>query len=112
MCFGDSSPSLKYTPTCIYMILIWSAVFESGKAIAYEEFIGYPFETSNGYQLFPRGDDLARGVNIPFPFPYFNESFIFADVSDSLIYLSAMLTEYFPAFQCRQLFKHCMQCSI
>lgn len=99
VCFGNSSTSLKYTPTCVFMFLVWCAVFGSGKAITYEEFIGYPFEASNGYQLFPRGDDLAQGVNIPFPFPYFNESFTFADVSDSLIYSSAMLTECFPAFQ-------------
>ena len=80
---SDSSTSLKCTLTCFYMFLVWCAIFESHEAVTYEEFIGYPFEKSNGYQLFPRGDDLAQGVNIPFPFPYFNKSFTFADVSET-----------------------------
>ena len=78
--------SLKDFPTCFHVLLVWCAVFATSTAITFEEFIGYPFSTSNGYQLFPKGDDLAQGVNIPFPFPYFNDSFTFADVSDLRIY--------------------------
>ena len=93
VCDSDSSTSIKCTPTCVYIFLVLCVVFGSGKAIPYEEFIGYPFSTSNGYQRFPRGDDLAQGVTIPFPFPYFNQSFTFADVSKTYNYASATVTE-------------------
>ena len=67
---------------CFCVLSVWCAIFGASKGITFEEFVGYPFTANNGYQLFPRGDDLAQGVNIPFPFPYFNDSFTFADVSN------------------------------
>ena len=55
---------------------------ESGSAISFEEFVGYPFNESNGYSVFPRGVDLVQGLLIPLPFPYFGRIFSYANVSD------------------------------
>ena len=54
---------------------------KSGSAITFEEFVGYPFDEANGYSIFPRGLDLVRGLPIPVPFPYFDRTFSYANVS-------------------------------
>ena len=54
---------------------------ESGSAISFEEFIGYPFNEVNGYSVFPRVLDLVQGLPIPVPFPYFGRTYSYAHVS-------------------------------
>ena len=61
---------------------------ESGSAISFEEFIGYPFNETNGYSVFPRKLDLVRGLPIPVPFPYFGRTFSYAHVSVASILLT------------------------
>ena len=56
---------------------------ESDSAISFEEFIGYPFNETNGYSVFPRGVDQQQGVPIPVPFPYFGRTVSYANVSVS-----------------------------
>ena len=52
-----------------------------GSAITFEEFVGYPFNESNGYSIFPRELNQVRGLPIPVPFPYFGRTFSYANVS-------------------------------
>ena len=64
------------------LLLILCLMNESGSAISFEEFVGYPFNESNSYSVFPRGLDLEEGLLIPQPFPYFGRTFSYANVSE------------------------------
>ena len=63
------------------LLLTLSLTNKCGSAITFEKFVGYPFDDSNGYSVFPRGVDYARGLPIPVPFPYFGRTFSYANVS-------------------------------
>ena len=64
------------------LLLILCLMNESGSAISFEDFVGYPFNKSNGYSVFPRRLDLEQGLLIPVPFPYFGRTFSYANVSE------------------------------
>ena len=64
------------------LLLTLCLMNESGSAIPFEEFVGHPFNESNGYTVFPRGLDLEQGLFIPLPFPYFGRTFSYANVSE------------------------------
>ena len=65
----------------VAILLLTLCLTKCGSAITFEEFVGYPFNESNGYSVFPRGLDLVRGLTIPVPFSYFGRTFSYAHVS-------------------------------
>lgn len=69
--------------TVAVLFLTLCLMNERGSAISFGEFIGFPFNESNGYSIFPRGIDEVRGLPIPVPFPYFGRTFSYANVSVS-----------------------------
>ena len=64
------------------LLLTLCLMNESGSAIPFDEFVGYPFNESNGYSVFPRAADETQGLFIPVPFPYFGRTFSYANVSE------------------------------
>ena len=63
------------------LLLTLCLMNESGSAIPFEEFVGHPFNESNGYSVFPRILDLVQGLPIPVAFPYFGRTFPYVHVS-------------------------------
>ncbi len=63
------------------LLLTLCLMNESGSAIPFEEFVGHPFDESNGHTAFPRELNLVRGLSIPVPFPYFGRTFSYVHVS-------------------------------
>ena len=70
-------------PWCRVAVLLLTLCLmnERTSAIPFEEFVGHPFNESNGYSVFPRILDLVRGLPIPVPFPYFGRTFPYVHVS-------------------------------
>ena len=66
--------------TVAALLLTLCLMNESGSAIPFEEFVGHPFNESNGYSVFPRILDLVRGLPIPVLFPYFGRTFSYVHV--------------------------------
>ena len=63
------------------LLLTLCLMNESGSAIPFEEFVGYPFDESSDHTAFPRELNLVRGLFIPVPFPYFGRTFSYVHVS-------------------------------
>ena len=72
------------------LLLTLCLMNESGSAIPFEEFVGHPFNENNGYSVFPRVADQARGLPIPVPFPYFGRTF-------SYVHVSARIMSYYAS---------------
>lgn len=66
------------------LVLCCSLGFYRVSAVKFEEFLGYPFGEEYGYSAFPSGVDQVRGVAIPMPFPFFDQIYNFANVSNSI----------------------------